>query len=488
MNTLKRTLALVATLAMASTAFASCGSDDSSSESTSTAATEAGQDATDAATEEGQDATDAPVDNGGSDVEFTDELGDVTLPTGGDKFTVVAWNDQDVPALLDNWGEFGGDTSKNNFISFGVGGGDASEKYDALFQSGDDLDVYFCEADWALKYINDDTKTAPLEALGFSEGNFADVYAYTNEIGRATEGANSGKIVGASWQAAPGGFAYRADLAEQYLGVTSPEEMQAKIEGWDNFVAAATTVAEATDGKVALADSLGGMWQVFAANRTQPWISNGRLTFDSSCEDFAKIAKTLWDNGGVTHNGQWTDSWIPAGQDGSCMGYFVSTWGFGEKAFFGQASSKSHGDWALCEGPAPYFWGGTWIVVNPKTDNADLAQSFIYNSTVNKEAMKKYATSKPDYVNNKVVMQELVDAKTDPDSYVTENLGGQNYFEVLHENAKAINLKGLITPYDALVKKEFLDAVTEVYCEGGSYDDTISQAMDKVLRTNPDLG
>ena len=488
MNTLKRTLALVATLAMASTAFASCGSDDSSSssEATTAAATEAGSDE---ATTEGGDVegtsedTQAPVESAAST-----DLGEVKLKTGGDKFTVVAWNDQDVPALLDNWGKFGGDTSKNNFISFGVGGGDASEKYDALFQSGDDLDVYFCEADWALKYINDDTKTAALEDLGFSEANFADVYDYTNEIGRATEGANEGKIVGASWQAAPGGFAYRADLAKEYLGVNSPEEMQAKIEGWDNFVAAATTVAEATDGKVALADSLGGMWQVFAANRTQPWLSNGRLTFDSSCEDFAKIAKTLWDNGGVTKNGQWTDSWIPAGQDGACMGYFVSTWGFGEQAFFGQASSKSHGNWALCEGPAPYFWGGTWIVVNPNTDNADLAQSFIFNSTVDKEAMKEYAISKPDYVNNKVVMQELVDAKTDPDSYVTENLGGQNYFEVLHENAKAINLKGLITPYDALVKGKFLDQVQKVYCEGGSYEDTISAAMDDVLTVNPDLG
>ena len=475
MNTLKRTLALVATLAMASTAFASCGKDDSSSSSEATTAADA--------------ATEAPTDDNGSESSaFSADLGEVKLKTGGDQFTVVAWNDQDVPKLLENWGKFGGDTSKNNFISFGVGGGDASEKYDALFQSGDDLDVYFCEADWALKYINDDTKTAALEDLGFSEANFADVYDYTNEIGRATEGANAGKIVGASWQAAPGGFAYRADLAKEYLGVNSPEEMQAKIEGWDNFVAAATTVAEATDGKVALADSLGGMWQVFAANRTQPWLSNGRLTFDSSCEDFAKIAKTLWDNGGVTKNGQWTDSWIPAGQDGTCMGYFVSTWGFGETAFFGQASSKSHGQWALCEGPAPYFWGGTWIVVNPNTDNADLAQSFIFNSTVDKEAMKEYAVTKPDYVNNKVVMQELVDAKTDPDSYVTENLGGQNYFAVLHENAKAINLKGLITPYDALVKGKFLDQVTKVYCEGGSYEDTISAAMDDVLTVNPDLG
>ena len=45
MNTLKRTLALVATLAMSATAFVSCGSDDSSSSkkaSTTAASTEAG--------------------------------------------------------------------------------------------------------------------------------------------------------------------------------------------------------------------------------------------------------------------------------------------------------------------------------------------------------------------------------------------------------------------------------------------------------------
>ena len=328
--------------------------------------------------------------------------------------TVAAWNDQDVPALLDNWGEFGGDTSKNNFISFGVGGGDASEKYDALFKSGDDLDVYFCEADWALKYINDDTKTAPLEALGFSEGNFADVYAYTNEIGRATSGANEGKMVGASWQAAPGGFAYRADLAEKYLGVNS-HLRRCRLRsraGTTSLLLLQQLQRLQTVRLLLLTHSV-----VCGRYSLLTELSLGFLTAHSQSTNHAKLlldyAKTLWDNGGVTHNGQWSDSWIPAGKDGSAMGYFVSTWGFGEKAFLGQASSESYGKWAVVQGPAPYFWGGTWIVVNPKTDNADLAQSFIYNSTVNKEAMKKYATSKPDYVNNKVVMQELVDAKTE---------------------------------------------------------------------------
>ena len=490
MNTLKRTLALVATLAMSATAFVSCGSDDSSSSkkaSTTAASTEAGSGASEASTAANASAASTKAAEKPSKGNST-TLGEVKLGKGGSEFSIAAWNEDDVPFLIDLWAQNGGDKGKVKFTSFGVGGGDASEKYDALFQSGKDLDVYFCEADWALKYINDDTKTAALEDLGFSDDNFSDVYSYTTEIGRATEGANKGKMVGASWQAAAGGFAYRTDLAEQYLGVKTPEEMQKKINNWDNFVAAATEVATKTDGKVALADSLGGMWQVFAANRKTPWVANGRVAFDQECEKFAKYAKTLWDNGGVTKNGQWTDSWIPAGKDGSAMGYFVSTWGFGEKAFFGQASSESYGKWAVVQGPSAYFWGGTWIVVNPKTDNAEEAQQFIYTATVNPETMRKLALDKPEYVNNRTVMQTIVDNNECPNEWVTKDLNGQNYFAELHENAKSIDLKGLITPYDATIKTNFINAVQKEYCEGGaSYEDTISKALSDVLTAIPDL-
>ncbi len=492
MNNLKKTLALVATLAMASTAFVGCGSKDSSSDSAPAGTTAAPTDAptegdteapTDSAdpTDGAEDPTDAPSTPSAGN---STELGEITLTTGGStKFSLAAWNPDDAPALLEQWeAKAGVSADQVNFINMDCKGGEASEKYDNMFKANDDLDVYFVEADWALKYVNDDTKTAPLEALGFSDENFQDAYAYTAEIGRATKGANAGKMVGASWQCAAGGFAYRTDLAEQYLGVKTPEEMQAKIEGWDNFVAAATEVAEATDGKVALADSLGGMWQVFAANRTTPWVVDGALMIDDSCKTFADYAKTLWDNGGVTKNSQWSDAWIPAGKDGSCMGYFVSTWGFGEQAFFGQACENSYGKWAVCEGPDKYFWGGTWMVVNPATDNADLAQSFIFNATVDSEAMKEYALSKPEYVNNQTAMNAIIDAKEVPNQWVTDNLGGQNYFEALNENAKNIDLKGLITPYDATVKSKFLDAVTNNYCTNGeSWEDTQKAAMSAVL-------
>lgn len=405
-------------------------------------------------------------------------LRNVTLKTGGDTFTVAAWNPDDVPVLLQQWEKNTGYSYDNvDFINFDCGGGDASERYDQLFVSGEDLDVYFCEADWALKYINNDTRTAPLEALGFSDADFADAYAYTVEIGRATSGKNAGKIVGASWQAAPGAFAYRTDLAEQYLGVKTPEEMQAKICNWDEFVSTAVEVAFHSEEKVALADSVWGLWQAFSDSRTQPWIINNEVVFGDSCKKFADYAKTLWDFGGVTHNDQWSDSWFKAGKKGSCMGYFVSTWGFSEWSFFGQISSESYGKWAVCEGPSPYFWGGTWIVVNPATDNAEEVQSFIYNATVDSVAMKEFALGKPEYVNNVVVMEEIINNKEVLNEWITDDLGGQNYFEVLDKNVKAIDLNGIITPYDGMIKSAFLNAVCSIYLQGGSYDETIEYAM-----------
>ncbi len=504
MNTLKRTLALVATLAMATGAFASCGDDESSSSSTSSTSSTAESSAesseesseessdADADTDEDSDAdSDADTDedsDADSDASASVELGEIQLATGGDTFTVAAWNADDVPAMLEQWkAATGVSDDKVNFINFDVGGGSASEKYDALFNDGADLDVYFCEADWALKYINDDTKTAPLEQLGFTDDNFADIYSYTDEIGKDSNGVRKG----VSWQAAAGGFAYRTDLAEQYLGVTSPEEMQAKIGNWEDFVTTAEDIAEQSGGKTALADTLGGMWQVFAASRTTPWVVDNALEVDDSCKEFADYAKRLWDCGGVTKNPQWDASWYASGQDDSAMGFFVSTWGFGDSILAQAAGGEdgaTYGKWNVCQGPSPYFWGGTWIVVNPATDNAEEAQSFIKTFTVDREQIKEYALSKPEYCNNMVVMQEIVDSGENPNEYVTNLLAGQNYFEVLHENAKQIDLNGLITPYDSTIKADFIEKVQSEYLESGaSWEDTQIAFMEKVASDIPDL-
>lgn len=482
MNTLKKTLALVATLAMAATAFASCGDDESSSSSSKESTTKE-------AASEGETTTGAPE-------ESTGEI-DASVKTGGKTFTVAAWNADDVPTLIAQWKGLSYDTIKDDladdkvdgihFISFGVGGGDASERYDQLFNDGGDLDVYFCEADWALKYINDDSKTLALSKLGLGDSDFANIYKYTDEIGKDSNGVRKG----VSWQAAAGGFAYRADLAKDYLGASTPAEMQAKVADWDKFVEAAKTVQDKSSGKTALADTVGGMWQAFACGRTQPWVVDNKLVIDDFCQNFADTAKALWDCGGVTKNSQWTDEWTAAGSNDACMGYFVSTWGFG--GFFldaaGGEGGATYGKWAVCQGPQAFFWGGTWIVVNPGTDNGEEARDFIVSATSDEAQMSAYAKNKPEYVNNTKVMDELIASNTVFNEKISNNFAEkQNYFAELANNAKTINFNGLITPHDAAVKSEFLNAVTDEYLKGGkSWDDTVVTFKKKVVEAVPGI-
>jgi len=485
MNTLKRTLALVATLAMTATAFASCGDSTTESSSSSSQAESSAEESSEEETSAEESSEEESSEEESAPVEGTGEL-DASVGTGGDTFTVAAWNADDVPYLIAQWkgldaaavADNSADSSIN-FINFGVGGGEASEKYDNLFKSGDDLDVYFCEADWALKYINDDEKTLALDKLGLGDSDFANIYSYTDEIGKDKNGVRKG----VSWQAAAGGFYYRSDLAKDFLGVEDPEAMQEKIGDWDKFVAAAKEVSEASGGKTALADTLGGMWQAYACGRTTPWVVDNKLQIDDFCEDFANTAKELWDCGGITKNSQWSDEWTAAGTNDTCMGYFVSTWGFGGFALdaAGGEGGATYGKWAVCEGPQPFYWGGTWIVVNPKTDNGEEARDFIVSATSDEAQMAAYATSKPEYVNNSKVMDDLISSETVFNQKITDNMGGQNFYAALAENAKGINFNGLITEYDATVKTDFINAVKENFLDGGAtWEETVEAFKDLV--------
>ena len=127
------------------------------------------------------------------------------------------------------------------------------------------------------------------------------------------------------------------------------------------------------------------------------------------------------------------------------------------------------------------------MVVHPGCDNADLAQSFIKACTVDQAAMKKYATSKPEFVNNKTAMSEVIGENLKIE-FATENFGGQNYFKVLDENVKTMDLKGLVTPYDATIKGIFLGKIQDEYCTGNmSYEEAISAALEQVQADVPEL-
>ena len=91
-----------------------------------------------------------------------------------------------------------------------------------------------------------------------------DMYDYTKDIVTV-----DGDCYALSWQATPGGFFYRTDLAETHLGVTTPEEMQAKMSDWSKFIA---TAEELKEKNVKMISSTIDPVKVFLGQRENGWV------------------------------------------------------------------------------------------------------------------------------------------------------------------------------------------------------------------------
>ncbi len=413
-----------------------------------------------------------------------------TLMSGGDTFTVAAWNGDDVPFLLSNW--LDGDMkitanddlkglttpsgAKVKFVNMGTAGSYASEEYDRLFASGEDLDVYYCEENWSRKFIDNDERTAPISALGISDSELSNMYHYTIDVGTNSDGVLKGLAFGAS----PGGFAYRADLADEYLGVKTPAEMQELISNWDKFIATAEKLSK--EHGIALADSCGGVLNAFYDMQTVPYYSNGEFNVGTHIKDCYDYLKHLINCGGVAEYYQWTDEWRQIGAEGKTMGYFAPVWG--GYVILDGASEGSEGCWAMTEGPSPYIWGGMWTLVNPKTDNGDDAASFIRSSCINAEKMKNYMKNSPTntyLANNVSVVEELMASGEVSKELHSKAFGTSTaHIKPLDINAKTVDRKGLGSVYDDEMKIAIAGELLSGLRDGKSWEKIEKEILSSV--------
>lgn len=362
---------------------------------------------------------------------------------------------------------------KVEYVNCGASSGSgANEVYETFLNSGEGVDMFIAESGWILRYINDDNYAVPLSELGITEADYADAYDYTVDIGTD----NNGVLKAASWQATPGGYCYNADLAEQYLGIKTPEEMQEKISDWDGFAAMGAELSKATDGEVTVAASLDDMWQCYATSVNSPWLIDGKVNTQTAKEFTEMIVPYVQNQSIDVTVAQWGKAdWMVLGKENGTLGYFFSTWCLTAGNQLEQICG-SEGNWRLVQGPQEYFWGGSWLCVSPNCDNKTEAAEFIRYFTSDAETMEKYALASGDFVNNKTVMEKVAASE-----YSNPLLGGQNQFAVLKDAAANIKLNETITPYDEDLKLSLRLALHSQPMYSAIYDGNIDAVIDGFL-------
>ena len=284
--------------------------------------------------------------------------------------------------------------------------------------------------------------------------DFSNAYKYTVQ---AASDAN-GVVKGVSFQCCPSALIYRRSIAQDVLGVSEPDEVQPLIDSWEKFDAIAATAKE--KGYL-MTGSFAETYRPFSNNCTMPWVDeDNNLQFDPQIEAWIEQTDKFVQNGYTLTAGIWdqekNDQMFA---DGKVMCFFGPAWYFNFCMGNAQDPEKGCiGDWAICEGPAAHFWGGTWLLAPAGTDNAALVADIMDTFINNEEVCSALVENEAQFSNNMKVNAKYAE---DP-NFGSEFLGGQNpvaVFSSMTDNIKWENH----TIYDQLLNEGLQNNLREYF-------------------------
>lgn len=353
-------------------------------------------------------------------------------------------------------------------------------KLDPILGSKDAPDVVLMEGNFAKKYVESGMLTDLDQFSSLSE-NLENTYDYVKEVGTNKEGVQ----VANAWQAAPGAFFYRDSFAKEYLGIETPEDMQAAISSWDGFYETAKKLDEASDGKIDMISGIEDLSFPFYSTREKGWVVDNKLEIDNNITKLLEMAKKMNDEGLMLDAPPQSEAYFSGMSNDKVFGYSLPTWGLHfwlkPNAESSDASKSTAGDWRMVKGPATYFRGGTWMGVTETSDNKDAAADIVEYLTTDPEFLKQWAEDTGDVVSNKVVVDEI---KGD---FSEEFLGGQNHYAQFADQIDSIDAS-IVTEYDQTLNTLFNDSALIPYSKGEiKLDQAIKAFKEAAKNAYPDL-
>ena len=337
------------------------------------------------------------------------------------------------------------------------------------------VDLFLAESDYIIKYTNSEA-TMDVSTIGVTD--FSNAYKYTVE---AASDAN-GVVKGVSFQCCPAAVIYRRSIAKEVLGTDDPTEVQAAIDSWDKFNAVA---AQAKEKGYYMIPTTNATYRVYSNNATSPWVVDGKLNIDANIEAWMDQSADYVANGYTAYTSNiWGDeATSEMFATGKSMCFFGPAWYFNFSMGNAQDAEKGcFGDWAICQGPQAWFWGGTWMLAATGTDNPTMVADIMNTFINNEEVCSKLVSEDSQFSNNQAVNAKFA---ADPE-YGNDFLGGQNDTAVFVELAKNIKFQN-ITSYDQLCN-EGLQTYFQEYLDGSVDRDTaIANFKDYIRTTYPSV-
>lgn len=366
--------------------------------------------------------------------------------------------------------------------------------------AGDRVDIYAAEGAFVTKYTKGDMRSyaAPYDSLGIdAESEIADaqIAQYIVDIGRRD---SDGKVMALAYQSSSSALIYRASIAKEVFGSDDPSYIEKVVGGgtgsYDSFWKAGIKLKE---NGYPLVSGPNDVWKMIEGNTSTGWIDRNRKTLLMSPERLAffEYAKAIKQRGWSNGTSSWTPNWyadmMGVSQEGktnkpafcfigpSWLIQFVMKGNCGGETI----GEGTYGDWRVCQAPAAFCWGGTWILgsktaANDSDKRSGVAELIRWINLDTSDTGLQYLWANGLYSGNSNTKDCVASTKVLANSDGSiDFLGGQNMYSVYmkaNQTAKGNNL----TEYDDSIASLFTLAA-EYYANG---EKTYEQAMQQFCK------
>jgi len=212
---------------------------------------------------------------------------------------------------------------------------------------------------------------------------------------------------------------------------------------------------------------------------------------DPVIEQWVAMTKKYTDLGYNNKANLWSaESSAGAGADGKVFGYFgpawfidfsLAKWTLADSTAEPAVGNGSWGDWAFCQGPQGFSWGGTWICAAAGTDNLSLVKDIMYKMTCDQDTLAKIVEEYSDFTNSVTTMTRMAGG-----DYQNAFLGGQNHLALFLENAQNI-VRAMSTAYDQTCTEKLMAAMADYFNGVVDLDTAWNNFFTAVEEVHPEL-
>lgn len=378
--------------------------------------------------------------------------------TGDGKLVIWGFFEGMPKQALDEWAKATGKPVEYQTI----GWGDYQTKLNTVLGTPDAPDMVLLERSFMGQFLPTDNFLT-IADLWKDKPEMQNYLANTDK-GVLGQVSPNGVVKAVGWENTSGAFYYRKDMAEKYLGVKTPEEMEALIPTQDAFIGLMSEFEKKAPGTKFLTRNALSTIELTVSGAYN-FQADGTYVITKRVQEGLKNIKDYFNKGNFYTPAYDKTAVLNGTKENKFFGALEPAWAVQDIKEWDQS-----GLWQIANSPFKWTAGGTFMAVTTNADQ-DLAWDFLSKTFLNEEWVLKNMSGFGMVANSKLMNDYISKEGISGNDY----FGGQNTIKKFAEISASITSVIPATAYDSGLGTALGDIVN-----GLTVDATIKDEVEAV--------